>query len=136
MSFRDIVSFDPETQRRIREEVANLQQARAGFRHADREFNWPTAGHVSTADLKAMAGLQELFFTHHFTSHRRWFGPWIVFGKRLGVSLLNRLLKISLVRQVELNQHLWNLALSVQHLEQRVLHLEQQLPQARPEVHL
>ena len=136
MSLRDIVSYDPETKRRIREEIVSLQQARAEFRHADREFTCPPAGHVSTADLKAMAGLQELFFTHHFTSHRRWFGPWIVFGKRLGVSLLNRLLKISLVRQVELNQHLWNLALSVQHLEQRVLHLEQQLRQARPEVHL
>jgi len=136
VSLRDIVSYDPETQRRIREEVVSLQQARAGFRHADREFTWPTAGHVSTADLKAMAGLQELFFTHHFTSHRRWLGPWIVLSKRLGVSLLNRLLKISLVRQVELNQHLWNLALSVQHLEQRVMHLEQQLRQATPEVRL
>ena len=135
MSLNNIKSFDLETQQQIRDIVASLKLQRAGFRHADLEFSWPNAEHISKGDLKSMAGLQDLFFTHHFTSHRRWLGPWIIFAKKISVGLLNRLLKISLVRQVELNQHLWNLALTVQHLEQRVLLLEQQQREKKPGDH-
>jgi|GEM_PF-3892360 len=79
---------------------------------------------VSRRDLQQMAALQNLFFEHHFTSHRPVLGKWIVRGKKLVVGLLNRFLKISLVRQEELNQLNWELALAVHQLERRVKALE------------
>jgi hypothetical protein len=74
-----------------------------------------------------MAIALDLFHQQTFTSHRPVLGKLIVGAKTLISVVLGRLLRIVLVRQVDINQHAWNLALSVRELEERVIRLEKAL---------
>lgn len=78
-------------------------------------------------DLRQMAALQDLFFQPHYVSHRFLVGTLICWLKKTTVRIANIVLKHSLVRQVELNQHSWNVALQLRLLEERVQKLEAQL---------
>jgi hypothetical protein len=123
----DVPPLDPQTAAAVAADAARLAPLKSAFAHAGLAEAWQGSHLVSWDDLRAMASLQDLFFTHHFASHRPVVGRLIVLAKRVTTVVLNRLLKIVLVRQVELNQRTWNLALNVRLLEDRVISLEKRL---------
>ena len=117
-------------------ELLAIEQASARISRYMRSFENPAnSGERNTnylidlRDLKQMAALQDLFFEHDFRSHRRIIGPLIILIKKLAISLCNKVLKISLVRQIEINQRNWQLAFAVYHLERRLNLLEAALKQ-------
>lgn len=79
---------------------------------------------VTIDDLREIARLQDVLSPQSFTSHRRILGPWIVLYKKIAHRFFRKWLKISLGKQLELNQRFLNLAISVHVLENRVHILE------------
>jgi hypothetical protein len=121
---RVIGEFDVQTSESIIQCAERVRPNFDVFKRPQPDLGDRSSSVLTRDDLRHMAALQDLFFQRHFTSHRPVIGRIIVFGKNFIVSMLNRFLKISLVRQVELNQQFWELALSVHQLERRVQTLE------------
>jgi hypothetical protein len=77
----------------------------------------------SLADFRDMAVRQDLCFGQRFNSHRPLIGRLIAWRKQV-THLLNRLLRVRLSRQVQLNHPNWSLALAVHVFEKCIEGIE------------
>jgi hypothetical protein len=125
-----IPDLDPTTRRQILDELQRVMPLMAEFARPQAGLDLPLQSLVSLADLRDMAVLQDLFFERRFNSHRPLIGWFIAWGKQVVIRLLNRLLRVCLSRQVELNRHNWNLALAVHLLEKRIERIERAVAEA------
>lgn len=116
-----------ETKAEVESELARIRELRSSFIPPNADLDAETSGIVSKDSLREMAALQHLFFEHHFATHRLVTGAVIIAVKKIAVAVFNRVLRICLVRQVELNQHNWNVALSVYLMEERLRRVERLL---------
>lgn len=82
---------------------------------------------VTIQDIRDIARLQDVLSAQDFSSHRRILGPFIVLFKRITFRFFRKWLRISLGKQLELNQRLLNLAIAVHVLENKVSNLEKSI---------
>lgn len=114
----------------ILEEVGRIQFARKklpDFTKINPNEHIPAPPTLDDKGLRQLALLQGVVIEKHFASHRRILGPLVVRVKKWWNRAVSRVVLSVVGRQLEFNQEMWHLAMTVRMQDERIKRLEAML---------